>query len=53
MSGEPEERVDYSGHHIGRWQRGGGGCADAWILGLLTFLIPQDQYFTVGDVGVS
>ena len=28
-------------------------CAHAGILGLLTFLLPQDLYFTVEDGGTS
>ena len=30
-------------------RRGGGWYAHDWILGLLTFLLPQDLYFTVKD----
>ena len=32
---------------------GGGWYAHAWILGLLTFLIPQDLDFTARDGGAS
>ena len=31
----------------------GGWYARDWILGLLTFLLPQDLYFTVRDGGAS
>ena len=33
--------------------RGWGWYAHAWILGLLTFLLPQDLYFIVRDSGAS
>ena len=44
---------------IGRWLEGGGGevngmhIAYTWILGLLTFLLPKDLYFTFKDGGAT
>ena len=38
--------------YLGQWLQG-GWCAHAGILGLFTFLLLQDLYFTVRDGGAS